>query len=487
MQQADGTTPNAVTYANLWWDGHWLRDATVVIDAMGRIIEISTAARAARGATANPTLIVPGVTLPGLVNAHCHAFQRVLGPLTQHASNALGSGQRDDFWSWRTTMYALAGQLTQIDLEAIAGRCYLELLRGGYTSVAEFLYLHRLGELAGGDGRHALNADIAIATAAKRTGMALTLLPTLYQYSDFGNAPPTEGQTPFVRSTGQFLEDWQTLSERYPASSEVSLGIAFHSLRAVDIDTISRVALALRDDPLCRCIHIHVAEQPAEVAGCLRQYGLAPVALLAARGLLSPQWALVHATHASEAELAQLRAAQSTLVLCPTTEADLGDGCPAVAAYLEAGGSMAVGSDSNIGRHALGELRQLEWSQRLARGRRNVLATAHEPAVADRLYRAAFHGGRDAIGQAKDHTIGKGGARADFVTYDADAGDWDLQAPEDVLSALVFDAAAPQAQQVLVGGRWVIRNGRHPEEAQIEAQYRTTLQRLGSSLRSGTS
>ena len=451
MQQAAGTAPTAVTYANLWLDGRWLRDATVTIDANGATAEVST-----KSAAAGPA--VAGLTLPGLVDAHCHAFQRALGPWTQRSQS-----QPDDFWSWRETMYALAQRLRRDDLEAIAARCYLELLRGGYTAVAEFLYLHRCGE------RAALDADSAIAAAARRTGIALTLLPTLYQHSGFGGAAPTPGQGPFVRDTAQFLEDWQELRRRYPAGGAVALGVAFHSLRAVEIEVISQVHEVLRNDPLCRCVHIHVAEQPAEVAGCIRQYGLPPVALLASRDLLSPRWALVHATHASEAELEQLRAAGATLVLCPTTEADLGDGCPVLAPFLNAGGKMALGSDSNIGRNALDELRLLEWSQRLARGRRNVLSTAADPAAADRLYRIALHGGRSAIGS---------GAPADFVTYDTDAGDWELQASEDFLSALVFDTQAPRARQVMVGGRWVIRDGRHAEEAQIEARYRETVQAL---------
>jgi formimidoylglutamate deiminase len=456
MQQAAAAAPSAVTYANLWLDGRWLRDATVIMDANGNTVDVSTGT--SKGAAA-----IAGLTLPGLVDAHCHAFQRALGPWTQRAASP-----HDDFWSWRETMYALAQHLHHDDLEAIAARCYLELLRGGYTAVAEFLYLHRCGE------RRALDADSAIAAAARRTGMALTLLPTLYQHSGFGGAPPTPAQLPFVRDTPQFLEDWQELRRRYPADGPIALGVAFHSLRAVEIDVVTQVYKMLRADPQCRCVHIHVAEQPAEVEACIRHYGSPPVALLAARGLLSSQWALVHATHSSEAELAQLRAAGATLVLCPTTEADLGDGCPVLAPFLNAGGKMAIGSDSNIGRNSLEELRMLEWSQRLARGRRNVLGTAAEPATADRLFQIALHGGRSAIGA---------GARADFVTYDTDAGDWGLQTSEDFLSALVFDAPAPRARQVLSGGRWLIRDGRHAEEVQIEARYRETVQALRAMIR----
>ncbi|MBS0387697.1 MAG: amidohydrolase family protein, partial [Proteobacteria bacterium] len=172
MRVGTGTAESVVTYANLWRDGRWLKNATVEIDASGKIVDVSTETRG--GASA-----IPGLTLPGLVDAHCHAFQRALGAWTQRAA-----GARDDFWSWRETMYALAGRLTRADLEAITARCYLELLRGGYTAVAEFLYLHRLGD------RRDLDADVAVAAAAQRTGMPVTLLPTLYQHADFGGAAP---------------------------------------------------------------------------------------------------------------------------------------------------------------------------------------------------------------------------------------------------------------------------------------------------------
>ena len=456
MQQAAGTAPTAVTYAHLWQDGRWLRNATVTISERGETLKIAT-----QSSAAGP--IVEGLTLPGLVDAHCHAFQRALGPWTQRAAS-----QQDDFWSWRETMYALAQALTGDELEAIAARCYLELLRGGYTSVAEFLYLHRCGD------RQRLDADAAIAAAAARSGIGLTLLPTLYQHSGFGGAPPTAGQLPFVRDTGQFLKDWQELARRYPADGAIALGVAFHSLRAVPIDVIGEVHERLQADPACRCVHIHVAEQPAEVQACIKQHGAPPVALLAKRELMNSRWALVHATHASEAELDQMRSAGATLVLCPTTEADLGDGCPVLAPFLAAGGKMAIGSDSNISRSSLDELRMLEWSQRLARGKRNVLSATGEAAVADRLYRRALHGGRSAIGA---------GARADFVTYDTDAGDWALQSNEDFLSALVFDAATARARHVLCGGRWVIRDGRHAEEEQIEGRYRETVRSLRSRIR----
>jgi formimidoylglutamate deiminase len=467
-----------VTFANLWIDGAFRANVAVQIDDSGLVTRINPGPSAAEQAGLEPSAAgrsaayVPGLTLPGLADAHCHAFQRMLPGWTQRARTA-----SDDFWTWREAMYTAAAQISFQDLEAIAARCYLDLLRGGYTGVAEFLYLHRLARAPAA----AQDADVAIARAAARTGIRLTLLPTLYQHSNFGGVAPTPGQRPFIRSTEQFLRDWSELSQRYPPDGEVLLGVAFHSLRAVAVEVISSVASQLAATGRCAVTHIHVAEQPAEVAACRNHYGSPPVALLAERGLLGKQWVLVHGVHTTAEELTQIAASGATLVLCPTTEADLGDGCADAALYLDAGGRLAIGSDSNIGCNAWAELRQLEWALRLLRGRRNVLASGAEPAVADRLYRAVLAGGWPALARSGPAVSGLG--RADFVTFDNAEGDWPQLPPEYYLGALVFGSAAPHARQVMVGGRWVIRDGRHAQEAEIDARYRATLERLKLPLR----
>lgn len=452
-----------VTFANLWIDGRWQTDVTVSIDAAGYVASIG-----AEPMTAEATLdYIPGLTLPGIASAHCHAFQRLLPGWTQRARS-----RSESFWTWREAMYAVAACIERDDLQAIAARCYLDLLRGGYTGVAEFLYLHRLSNAP----TARLDADAAITAAANHTGISLTLLPTLYQQADFGHRPPTAAQTRFVRSNVQFLSDWHELKHRYRKNSNINLGVAFHSLRAADIEAIAEIHHALQGDSACATFHIHVAEQPAEVEACLQHHRLRPVELLADRGLLNHRWSLIHATHTTREELDLILAAQSTLVLCPTTEADLGDGCIDAAYFLDAGGPLAIGSDSNIGVHALGEFRQLEWSLRLAQGKRNVLASAAEPAVADRLYKAALTAGWQALGKAEPATAKR--MRGDFVTYAGDAGDWEQHPPENYLSALVFNSQPPPAHHVMVGGKWVIHNGAHRHETEIDERYRAALQRL---------
>ncbi len=489
-----------VIFAQLWVDGTWQTDVAVDIDD-GRVVAMrpgqgtpaqavaGSAGSAASGATAGAPdaalsdplaederpQYVPGLTLPGLADAHCHAFQRLLPAWTQRARATRERALREDFWTWRELMYAAAAHLGTEELEAIATRCYLDLLRGGYTAVAEFLYLHRLPDAQAAP----LNADLAIAAAAGRAGMRLLLLPALYQHADFGAASVTAGQAPFERSEAQFLRDWQELKRRHPEGPSLWLGIAFHSLRAVDLETVARLAAQLGRDARCRMFHIHVAEQPGEVTACLAHHGRRPVALLAERDLLGPRWALVHAIHITVGELKQIARSGAVLVACPTTEADLGDGYADVGRLLASGGQLAIGSDSNIGCSAYAELRMLEWGLRQREGRRNVTASAAEPSVADRLFHVVHSGGWRALGVA---AAGAAGASADFVTFDAQQGDWSLVPPEQFLSALVFGAAAPVAREVMVGGQWVIRRGVHAQEAQIEQRYRAALMRLAPAL-----
>ena len=466
---------HTVTFQHLWVEGQWRRDVEVHIDDAGCIAHLSPAA----SAPADASRYVVGLTLPGLADAHCHAFQRVLPPWTQRRRAAAGAAV-DDFWSWREAMYAVAGLVTAAELEAITARCYLELLRGGYAGVAEFLYLHRLTA----SHRGLLDADTAVVVAAQRVGIRLTLLPALYQHGGFGAAPAARGQMRFVRSSAQFLEDWRELTCRYPAASEVVLGAAFHSLRAVELDTVVAISDRLLADERCTMMHLHIAEQPQEVEACLRHYGETPVALLEEHGLLGARWALVHGIHTRLEELECIARSQATLVLCPTTEADLGDGCADPRPLLAAGGRLAIGSDSNIGRNPYAELRQLEWALRLKTGRRNVLASVEQPAVADHLYAAVLAGGWRAVGRPVPGAVG---TAADFATFDALAGDAAPEEPENYLSALVFDIPAPSARQIMVGGRWLIRDGVHREQERIDSDYRAVIARLAAPLRSALS
>jgi formimidoylglutamate deiminase len=452
-----------LTFENLWVEGQWQSDVTVELGPTGRF----TLAEGDPSQPGGSPEYIRGLTLPGLASAHCHAFQRILAPWTQRSHS-----DNDSFWTWRNAMYAAAACMGPVELESVAARCYLDLLKGGYTGVAEFLYLHRLGPSV-----EAANADQAIVAAARRVGISLTLLPTLYQHSHFGREPATIVQQPFVRSTTLFLEDWTELKRRCAANRSVTLGIAFHSLRAVDIETIVAVRNALAADEACRAFHIHIAEQPAEVADCMSFFGRPPVDLLLDRGLLDSKWTLVHGTHATEAELDGLCDRGATLAVCPTTEADLGDGClDAAPGFLRRGGRLSIGSDSNVCCNAYRELRLFEWSQRLRHRRRNVLTSPSEPYVADALFRRTLSGGWRSLGKLAGGIAT--GLPQSFVTYDDDAGNWRDLPSENYLSALVFGTGELKARQVIAEGRWLIRDGVHRDEEQIEREYRAALSRM---------
>jgi formimidoylglutamate deiminase len=434
----------------------WTRDVRLEVDAAGGLAGVSAGARADGAAR------LAGVMLPGLCDLHCHAFQRAMAGLTERRAAA-----GDSFWTWRETMYRFAAQLAPEDLEAIAAQLYVELLKGGYTSVCEFHYVHH----APGGRPYADPAEMSlrVAGAAARAGIGLTLLPVLYQTANFGGVPPHAGQRRFVTTVDAFLE----LVRRLHAEPGVRVGIAPHSLRAVPPEAL-RAAIAGLDalDPAAP-IHIHVAEQTKEVDDCLAWSGARPVEWLLANAPVSPRWCLVHATHLADAETAVLARSGAVAGLCPTTEANLGDGFFPLPAYLERGGLLGVGSDSNVSRSPLEELRLLEYGQRLLHRRRGIAASAAEPSPGLALYRAAVAGGARASGRpVAGLAIGQ---RADFLVVDADG-----HAPEALLDALVFGGGANPVRDVYVGGRQVITGARHADEDAIGAAYRAAAARLAA-------
>ncbi len=339
-------------------------------------------------------------------NLHSHAFQRAIAGRTGHA----GAGG-DSFWTWRQAMYAFLDRVDADAFEAIAAQAYVEMLKAGYTSVAEFHYVHH-------DPRGKPYDDPAelarrIVAAAGATGIALTLLPVFYAHAGFGGAPPATGQRRFVHSEATYARLIEALG-RDAAGAGWNLGVAPHSLRAVTPDELaSVVTLAPRGSP----IHLHAAEQAKEVADCVAWSGARPVEWLLDHAGVDARWCVVHATHMTAAETRGLAASGAVAGLAPTTEADLGDGTFAARDYLDAGGAFGVGSDSNTVIDPWVELRQLEWSQRLVRQARNVLADGEAP-VGQSLYVAAARGGSQAMARGAGAIAP--GSRADFVVLDAE-------------------------------------------------------------------
>ena len=305
--------------------------------------------------------VLAGPVLPGLVDAHSHAFQRAFVGLAERRD-----AEDDDFWSWRERMYAVAEQMTPESLRAIAARLYAELLRGGYTQVCEFHYLHRAPD--GTRYADPLTMSWALADAAADAGIGLTLLPVLYERAGFDKP-----LRPQQRRFAACAEDVLAMRDAIRAAGRplLNAGVAIHSLRAASPASIARlVGAATGDGP----IHIHVAEQTGEVDDCLAATGMRPIEWLSRECPLDACWQLVHATHATHAEIDAVARSGAGVVLCPSTEANLGDGLFDLPAWLAADVPLTIGSDSQVTRDWREELRLAEYGQRLALRRRNVSA-----------------------------------------------------------------------------------------------------------------
>ena len=434
---------NALCWApRAWIDGRWVDAVLLLAGDDGHWAAIQA------GAAAPPQAErLPGPVLPGLVDAHSHAFQRAFAGLAERREN-----EADDFWSWRDRMYRVALRITPQQLRAVAAMLYAELLRGGYTQVCEFHYLQHAPD--GSRYADPLALSWALADAAADAGIGLTMLPVLYQRAGFAQPALRDDQRRFASDAAAV----RALQRGLAGSGRPLLkaGVAIHSLRAAEPAEIARLLDGLGDLP----IHIHVAEQTAEVDDCLRATGLRPLEWLCRQAAPDARWQLVHATHATPAEIDAVATSGAGVVICPSTEGNLGDGLTDIAGWLAAGVPMAIGSDSHVTRAWPEELRWLEYGQRLQRRQRNVAAAPAqgEPATAARLFGRALRSGGSAAGFAAWGL--SVGARADLLVLDTqDPGLLGIPA-ERLLDALVFSSPGRPFRDVMVAGRWVLRDHR---------------------------
>jgi len=416
-----------------------------------------------------------GPVVPGMPNLHSHAFQRAMAGLTEQAGQS-GSGGNDSFWTWRQVMYGFVGQLTPDLVRAITAQLYVEMLKAGYTAVGEFHYLHH-----DPDGRP--YADVAemseqIVAAAQATGIGLTQLPVLYGYGGFGGQPVGSGQRRFLNDVNGYLRLINRLLQRHGRNPQVRIGMAPHSLRAVTAETLKEAITGMDGMDPQAPIHIHVAEQVKEVEDCRAWSHQRPVEWLLNSVPLDARWCLVHATHMTEGETGRLARTGATVGLCPTTEANLGDGFFQGPEFMRHGGVFGVGSDSHVSVSPLEELRWFEYGQRLLHRRRNVLAVGENksPSVGATLFRAALAGGRQALGRP----IGRleAGCRADLLVIDADMPTLFGKSRDVLLDAIVFAGNDNPVRDVMVGGRWVVADGRHVAEQTIFSKYRGAIAQL---------
>ncbi len=430
-----------------WLQGAWARDVVLQVLPDGRWGDIVPQATAQQREGAS---VLPGPLLPGVVNAHSHAFQRAMVGLAEHRLPA-NNGRKaveDNFWSWRDRMYSAANRITPEQLEAVAALLYAELLAGGYTHVCEFHYLHHQPD--GQAYAQPLEMALALLRAARRVGIGLTLLPTLYMRSGFGASGLREDQRRFASTPDSVWRMVEGLQQQVQGDPLASVGVAVHSLRAADKGAIK--ALTGQAQAAGLPIHIHIAEQTQEVDDCITHCGERPIEWLLGHLPVNRQWNLVHATHATATELLAVRARQAAIVICPSTEANLGDGVFDFEGYVGAGGLWSTGSDSHVTRTWVEELRLLEYAQRLTQRRRNVAAqSADRTSTAAVLLEGALAGGAAATGLPLGGITP--GHRADALVLDADAPAL-LGVPQpQLLDALVFSSPSPVFRHVLVGGQ----------------------------------
>jgi len=438
----------------------WAENVLVTVDERGRIFSATPNAACPTDAER-----FAGAAVAGIANLHSHAHQRAIAGMGESS----GEGS-DSFWSWREVMYRALDRMEPEDFEAVAAQLYVETLKAGFTAVAEFHYLHH-----DRDGRaYADPAEMShrAVAAARTAGLPITLLPVLYNASGFGATPPTAGQRRFIHHGAGFARLTEALRGAYGEDDDVRLGIAPHSLRAVPDGLLTETVAAHATGP----IHIHIAEQRREVEDCLAHHGRRPVEHLLDTQPVDGRWCLIHATHMTDAEVTGVAASGAVAGLCPTTEANLGDGFFAADSYMGQGGRWGIGSDSHISVSPVEDLRWLEYGARLTSGRRTVLAGGPRRSTARRLVEDAQAGGAQATGFEAGRIAA--GLRADIVVLDTDHPLLAARKGNALLDGWIFAGNASLVRDVVIAGRAIVRDRRHPREDEIADRFKKTLGRL---------
>jgi formimidoylglutamate deiminase len=438
----------------------WQKDVELTLTADGIISGIAT------GNPDSADHYIQGIVIPGMPNAHSHSFQRLIAGLTGPQGN-----QKDSFWSWREAMYRCANQISPDQFGVVASHVFSEMLKAGYTSCAEFHYLHHQP-----DGKAYANpAEMSaqLIQAASVTGMPMTLLPVLYCSAGFGEDSVSVEQRRFSNSSDSFLGLLGNIQGLISGNPLLALGLAPHSLRAVPGSVLQEVLTSWPDQ---RCpVHIHIAEQPAEISECVKHLGARPIEWLLDNFQVDERWNLVHATHMSDSELSNAASCAATVVVCPTTEADLGDGRFRTSDWLQAGGRLTIGSDSNVRISVAEELRLLEYNERLNSGQRNVLTTG-DSTCGRFLYQHAAQSGATALGQAVG--VLQPGFRADFLVLDQQHELIIGRQPDVALDTWIFAGDRNMLDSVWVAGQCVVQHGIHYADSATKTAFMQTIKEL---------
>lgn len=444
----------------------WIKNIRLNIDPHGRIVSIT----ANEHPRADDLVLKDRALLPAPTNLHSHGFQRSLAGLTE----TRGTTGQDSFWTWRRLMYAFLDHLTPEHSYTINAFAQMEMLEAGYAGVGEFHYVHH--QVGGNAYDNPAEESLAIIAAAKSSGIGLTLLPVYYAQGGVDGRPLEGGQLRFKCHMDQYTSLWQHAQTGLQALPDDSLmGIAPHSLRAVSADDLNLLTQTYDSGP----IHIHIAEQLAEIEEIEQAYGKRPIDWIINNFNVDEKWCLVHATHMNAMERDQLARSGATAGLCPVTEANLGDGIIDAAGLMAANGRFGFGTDSNVAISLVHELRALEYSQRLHHKSRAVICTPHT-STGRTLLEAACAGGARVCGRESGAL--KVGLFADLIALDTDALDLKGLSEDSLLDAWIFASKDQLLSDVWSAGRHVVQNGRHISRDEIVLNYEKTILKLRASL-----
>jgi formimidoylglutamate deiminase len=455
----------------LYSNGRFIANDEVLVSEDGQFLEASEKT----DNLSTRVVDLPGkALLPGFVNVHSHSFQRLIRGKSE---SRIVSGK--DFWSWRGTMYHAASQLNPQEVYDVARMAFLEMVLAGTTTVGEFHYLHNAPDGQPYDDPNLLSKQVI--AAAQSVGIRIVLLRTAYLRSGY-ELPPDPGQSRFFESTTAFLENMGALiHECSAAPCEVRFGIAPHSVRAVPLADLKKIAAWGRENKLP--LHMHVAEQVAENEACLREYDLTPVQLLSKERLLGPDFTAVHAIHISADEIEMLAEANATICSCPTTERNLGDGIIAADRVMEAAIRVALGSDSQAQIDPLEDARELDYHLRLKQQERAILDKTRDQSLASRLFDCATGHGASAL-----NLPGGGlapGSFADFFTVDLNDVSIAGHSTGDLLPIIVFALNRSAIRDVVVNGRFILRDQKHVLHDEIISRYKETHHKVWQNSRVG--
>lgn len=454
----------------LYVDGSFRRNTALLSDHTGQTLDV-----ASPGDAENTILLKNRALLPGLVNTHSHAFQRIIRGRTEYRN----ANEKDSFWTWREMMYSAALRLTPEDVYDASRMAFLEMTLTGITSVGEFHYLHHAPDGSAYDDPNLMAKEVV--RAANDVGLRIALLRVAYARSGF-EKEINPRQARFIENDpAAYLKNLEQLGKDLGETDDPRrmawTGVAPHSVRAVPLDYLKEVIGVANSKQLP--VHMHVAEQPAEVSACIEEYGRSPVALLATEGLLSERFTGVHAIHVTPKAVRMMAEARAMVCACPTTERNLGDGIVPVDSFFKDGVRVSLGTDSHVEINLLEDARELEYHLRLQKTERVVLAAAEDKgqsSLAARLFDCATINGAESI-NAPGGTL-EPGQPADFFTVDLDDPSIAGASADDLLSAIVFSLSGTAIRDVVVGGKRIVEDGRHGQQEDIVKRFKALQKKL---------